>query len=75
MITIDLDLDYERRLHELASEEGNEAVDLARRIVSDYLDFHAMPAASDEKWAEASVALTAEVLPSEDWGNSDEHGS
>jgi hypothetical protein len=75
MITIDLDVDHEKRLRELARAEGNDAVAVARRILSDYLDFHAIPAESDEAWAEASVALAAEILPSERWKKSDEHGS
>ena len=75
MIAIELDLDHEKRLRELARAEGNDASNLARRILSDYLDFQALPDAPDDAWAEASVALAAEVLPAEKWDESEEDGS
>lgn len=68
MVTIDLDPARERHLGELARSEGQDVSLLARRILSDYLDFAALPESEDEgDWAEASVALTAEVLTPEDW--------
>ena len=70
MVTIDLDPVRERHLGELARSQGQEAAFLARRILSDYLDFAALPESEDDSdWAEASVALTAEVLEPEDWSD------
>lgn len=70
MVTVDLDPAHERHLGELARSQGQDAALLARRILSDYLDFAALPDSEDDQaWAEASVALTAEVLEPEDWSD------
>jgi hypothetical protein len=73
MIAVDLDTQSEKHLKELADAEGEAPGSLARRILLDFLHFHALPPASNEAWAEASIALATEILKPEDWGDGD-HG-
>ncbi len=74
MVVIELNPTQQQRLEELAKSQAQDAATFARRVLSDYLDFAALPAESDEVWAEASVALAPEVMGQESWGESD-HGS
>ena len=75
MVAIQLDSAQQQRLDELASLEGQDGAALARRVLVDYLDFHALPKDSDEAWAEASIAMTPEFMThDEDWDETD-HGS
>ncbi len=68
MVTIDLDPARERYLGELARSQGEDAALLARRILSDYLDFAALPDSEDDQaWAEASVKLALAAFEPEDW--------
>jgi predicted transcriptional regulator len=70
MVTIDLDPVRERHLGELARIQGQDVSLLACQILSDYLDFAALPESEDDGgWAESSVALAAEVLEPEDWSD------
>jgi predicted transcriptional regulator len=74
MVAIELDASRQERLDVLARERGESVSDCARQILSDYLDFQALPKDSEEAWAEASVALAAEVMEPDDWKDA-EHGS
>ena len=68
MVTIQLDPVRERYLNELAKCQGADAALLATRILSDYLDFAALPETDDDHaWAEASVKLAAEAFDADDW--------
>ncbi|MFM9963783.1 MAG: hypothetical protein ACKV2Q_21445 [Planctomycetaceae bacterium] len=69
MLTVDLDPAHEQHLGELARSRGEDAALIARRILSDYLDFLALPEnEDDEAWAIASVRMAAEAFDPEDWG-------
>lgn len=69
MVTIDLDPAHERHLGELARSQGEDPSLLARRILSDYLDFLALPEVeNDEAWAEVSARMAAEAFEPEEWG-------
>ena len=57
MVSIQLDPAHERRLGELARGQGQDAAELARRVLVDYLDFQGLPKDSDDAWAEASARL------------------
>ena len=67
MIALDLDPTTEERLRQLAASEGVELPAFVRRVLGDHLQFQAWLADSEEQWADTSVALTSEVLPSESW--------
>lgn len=67
MISIDLDPTHQQRLDSLAQSQGQDGATLARRVLIDYLDFQALPSDSDADWAEASIALTPEVMDEETW--------
>ncbi len=74
MIAIQLDTAHQKRLEELAAAKGQDGTELARRIIIDFLDFGELPRTSDEQWAEASVALTPEIVDQENW-DTRHHGS
>jgi predicted transcriptional regulator len=74
VVSVQLDPDHQARLDELARSQGQDGASFAARILTDYLDFEALPKESDTAWAEASVALTPEVMDQEDWDQPD-HGS
>jgi hypothetical protein len=74
MVDIKLDAIHKKRLEQLAKSEGRGAEDVARRILVDYLDLLSLPVESDDLWADASVALTPEVLDDPNWNEDDEHG-
>jgi predicted transcriptional regulator len=74
MISIELDHEAQARLDKLARLRGQDGAALARLILLDYLDFHALPQDSKEAWAEASAALTPEIIEPEDW-QPDDHES
>lgn len=65
MISIELGRDEQARLDELARSRGQDGPALARSVLLDYLDFHALPRDSEEAWAEASAALAPEVMEPE----------
>jgi predicted transcriptional regulator len=67
MITIDLDTETERRLRQLAESLGQEISSLAARVIEEYIERLIGAGDSPEQWAEASVALTPEVLADESW--------
>jgi len=67
VVSIQLEPDQEKRLIQLAQHQGQDAADLARRILANYLSFQAPPNDSEADWAEASVALTREILDDERW--------
>ena len=69
MISIDLDAAHQARLDSLASAQGEDGPSLARRVLLDFLDFQALPADSEAAWAEASVALSPELMGPESWDN------
>jgi len=70
MVVIELNPAQQQRLEELAKSQGQDGKTFAQRILSDYLEFAAIPLESDEAWAEASVTLAPEVMGKEDWGES-----
>ena len=73
MVTIELDPARERHLDELARSQGEDAALLAQRILSDYLDFFALPETEDDDaWAEASVKMAAAAFDAEDWNAEDQ---
>ena len=74
MLSIELDVQHQKRLQLLAQSHGEDESALARRILLDYLDFQAIPDESDAAWAEASIALAPEIMGPETWDGSD-HGS
>jgi predicted transcriptional regulator len=74
MVSIQLDPIYQKRLNDLASAQGKDGTELARQILVDYLDFQSLPNDTADDWAEASVALTPEIMPEEHWDESG-HGS
>jgi hypothetical protein len=71
MISIDLDAVHQARLNSLAAAQGEDGPSLARRVLLDFLDFSALPADSEAAWAEASVALSPEVMDQESWDDAD----
>jgi predicted transcriptional regulator len=72
MITIELDARHEDRLTQMAKDEGQDAAELARHILVNFLDFQELVPDSDEEWAKASVALTPEIMVHEDWDQLDD---
>ena len=75
MIALDLDPTTEERLRQLAASEGVDLPAFVRRVLADHLQFQAWPADSEEQWADTSVALTPEVMPSESWSEGPADGS
>lgn len=67
MISIDLSPGEQQRLEQLARRQGQDGPDLARRIVLDYLGLEALTDDSEDRWAEASVALAPEIMGTETW--------
>ena len=67
MVTVELDSSRERQLTELAQSRGTEVASVAQQILSDYIDLLALPDDDAAAWADASVALTAELYEDEDW--------
>ena len=66
MITIQLSPEREELLRNLARSRGEDASNLARSVLEEYLD-HGAPADTNALWADASVALASEVLDQESW--------
>jgi hypothetical protein len=54
-------------LGKLARAEGAEPAEFVRRLLEDYLDLHALPNDDEADWAEASAALTREIMGDEKW--------
>jgi hypothetical protein len=71
MVAIELDQKHEKELDQLAKAGGQDMASLARQIVTDYLNFHALPNDSEEAWANASVALAAQVMEQDNWDKAD----
>lgn len=71
MLTIPLDPETEQRLRQLAESLGQEASALAGRVLEEYLDLHAWTDDSAEQCAEASIAMTPEVIGNESWDEGD----
>ena len=67
MVAVELDLSRERQLTELARSQGADVALVAQQILSDYIDLLALPEDDAAIWADASVALTAELYEDEDW--------
>ena len=67
MVAVELDLSRERQLTELARSQGADVAFVAQQILSDYIDLLALPEDDAAIWADASVALTAELYEDEDW--------
>ena len=73
MVMIELDPARERHLDELARSQGEDAALLAQRILSDDLDFFALPETEDDDaWEEASVKMAAAAFDAEDWNAEDQ---
>ena len=62
MITIHLDPTREERLRQLAESQGQDKSQFAQRV----LEARAWPEDSSDDWADASIALTPEILPKDD---------
>jgi predicted transcriptional regulator len=76
MITIQLNPSVEERLKQLALARGQDASQLAQRVIEEYLDLQGWTPDSAEDWAAASSALAPEILPEETWTDGDlGHGS
>ena len=73
MIAIELDSKQQSQLNALAAAQGQDGVTLARRVLLEYLEFQALPADSDDTWANASVELTPEFMSDEKW-DEPQHG-
>lgn len=67
MVSIQLDPTQMERLDNLAKRRGENADELARRVLVDFLDFSRLENDTDDDWAEASVALTPEIMDQEKW--------
>jgi hypothetical protein len=67
MVAVQLDHGREKLLDQFARAEGAEPADVARRVLEDYLDFRSLPNDDLADWAEASVRLTPEIMPYENW--------
>ena len=67
MVAVELDLSRERQLTELARSQGADVAFVAQQILSDHIDLLALPEDDAAIWADASVALTAELYEDEDW--------
>jgi predicted transcriptional regulator len=68
VVAFNLDPIHQQRLDELATTQGQDGSSLARQLLIDFLDLHAMPQDSEGDWAEASVAMAPEFMDQEDWG-------
>jgi len=67
MVAVQLDQHREEFLGRLARAEGAEPAEVARRVLEDYLDFQTLPKDDVADWAEASAALTPEIMGDENW--------
>ena len=67
MVAVQLDQEREELLKQLARAEGSEPADIVRRVLEDYLDFQSLPKDDGADWAEASAALTPEIMGDENW--------
>jgi predicted transcriptional regulator len=67
VVSIQLDPQQMKTLDDLAKRRGANASELARRIVVDFLEFQELEKDTQDDWAEASVALTPEVMDQERW--------
>ena len=67
MVAVQLDQGREELLEQLARAEGAEPVDVARRVLEDFLDFRSLPNDDLADWADASVRLTPEIMGRENW--------
>jgi len=74
VVAIELDMAHQQRLDQLAKSQGRDGAALAHQIVVDYLDLQASQNDAAEGWAEASIALTPEIMADENWSDSG-HGS
>ncbi|MDX1947467.1 MAG: hypothetical protein SFU86_18850 [Pirellulaceae bacterium] len=74
MLSIALDPTHQQRLDALAHAHGQDGPTFARQVLLDYLDFQSLPGDTDAAWAEAAVALTPEIMPTENWDEPG-HGS
>lgn len=75
MISFQLDPVTEQRLRQLAASQGQDMAALAKRVLEEFLEFQSLQPDTEEEWAEASVALTPEVLPRESWPEGKADGS
>ncbi|HZL89801.1 MAG TPA: hypothetical protein VFB96_15655 [Pirellulaceae bacterium] len=71
MISIELDPAQQKQLDSLAASQGQDGATLARQILLDYIEFQNVPSDTDDQWAEASIALTPEIMESETWDITD----
>jgi predicted transcriptional regulator len=71
MIAVQLDSSNEKRLQELANQQGRDIGQLVAGIIEAYLDAQAWGHDSAEQWADASAALAGEVFAEEDWADGD----
>lgn len=69
MISVDLTPEREQQLRSFAQSHQQEVSDLARRVLEEFLDHQAWKPDLVEDWAEASVAMTPEILPNESWND------
>ncbi len=67
MVAVQLDQEREELLKQLARAEGAEPADIVRRVLEDYLDFQSLPKDEGADRAEASAALTPEIMGDENW--------
>ena len=67
MISLELEPETERRLRELASVRQEDPAQLVIRALEEYLDLQGWDEDTEQEWAEASVRLSAEILPEEAW--------
>ncbi len=67
MVAVQLDQHREELLEQIARAEGAEPADIVRRVLEDYLDFQSLPKDDEADWAEASAALTPEIMGDENW--------
>ncbi len=72
MLAVHLDPQDEQRLAKLAAARGETVEATVRRFVIDRLHEEGWSELSDDEWAMSCEAMTAEVLPDEDWSDSSE---
>ena len=65
MVAVQLDQDREELLGQLARAEGAGPADFVRRVLEDYLDLQSLHKDDAADWAEASAALTPEIMGDE----------
>ena len=75
MITIQLDPALEQRLRRLAESRGQDLSQLAQRVLEEFLDVQAWNEDSEDDWANASVAMTPEILADDQWSERDANES